>query len=314
MFLGAGGTLRQSPRPASGPGTGRNADTANKRASMEHSPITSAQNRQVSLVRRILSHPQEARREGVLVADGIHLVQEAIRAGLRCRSLFVTIDESKAEITAVLALAHELHLPVYRVADRLFRSISGLETPQGVVGVFERPGADRPEAGLPAGWGQVEPVRGHMAIADGLQDPANIGSLARSALGAGFRALVTTPGTVDPFHHRALRAAQGASFYLPHLLDEPPAPLADRLKQIGYLTVGLCPGGDQELTDLDPAQPTALFLGSERAGLGPIALSAVSRRVRIPIEPGVESLGVAAAGAVAFFWLRLARRIDSRAD
>jgi RNA methyltransferase, TrmH family len=276
---------------------------------MEHPPITSEQNRQVSLLRRILSRPSEARREGVLVADGIHLVQEAIRAGLRCRSVFVTIDESKAEITALLALAHDLRLPVYRVVDRLLRSISGLATPQGVVGLFERPGADRP-----AGWNQVEPVRGHIAIADGLQDPANIGSLARSALGAGVRALVTTPGTVDPFHHRALRAAQGASFHLPHLLDEPPAPLADRLKQIGYLTVGLCPGGDQELTDLDPAQPTALFLGSEGGGLSPIALGAVARRVRIPIEPGVESLGVAVAGAVAFFWLRLARRIDAKAD
>jgi RNA methyltransferase, TrmH family len=286
---------------------------------MEHPPITSEQNRQVSLVRRILSRPQEARREGVLVADGIHLVQEAIRAGLRCRSLFVTIDESKAEIAAVLALAHELHLPVYRVVDRVLRSISGLETPQGVVGLFERPGADRsrtdvPRGDQPAGWNHLEPIRGHIAIADGLQDPANIGSLARSALGAGFRALVTTPGTVDPFHHRALRAAQGASFHLPHLLDEPPAPLADRLQQIGYLTVGLCPGGDQKITDLDPAQPTALFLGSEGAGLSPGTLGAVARRVHIPIEPVVESLGVAAAGAVAFFWLRLARRIGSSAD
>jgi TrmH family RNA methyltransferase len=281
---------------------------------MEHPPITSAQNRQVSLVRRILSRPQEARREDVLVADGIHVVEEAIRAGLKCRSLFITIDESKAEITAILAIAHELQLPVYRVIDRLFRSISGLETPQGVVGIFERPGTNRPGINRPTVWDQVESARGHIAIADGLQDPVNIGSLARSALGAGFRALVTTPGTVDPFHHRALRAAQGASFHLPHLLDEPAVPLLDRLKQIGYLTVGLCAGGDRDLTDLDPAQPTALFLGSEGAGLSPAALGAVSRRVRIPIEPGVESLGVAVAGAVAFFWLRLARRIDSRAD
>jgi TrmH family RNA methyltransferase len=163
-------------------------------------------------------------------------------------------------------------------------------------------------------WDQVGSGRGHIAIADGLQDPVNIGSLARSALGAGFGALVTTPGTVDPFHHRALRAAQGASFHLPHLLDEPPAPLADRLRQIGYLTVGLSSSGDHELTELDPAQPTALFLGSEGAGLSPVALGAVSRRVRIPIEPGVESLGVAVAGAVAFFWLRLTRHPDRRGD
>lgn len=300
----------------------RNAGTANQRVFVEHPPITTAQNRHVSLVRRILSRPQEARREGVLVADGIHLVQEAIRAGLGCRSLFVTTDESNAEITTVLAAAHELHLPVYRVIGHLFRSLSSLETPQGVVGVFERPGTDRPGADRPgadrhgagrlAVWERLESARGHIAVADGLQNPMNIGSLARSALGAGFRALVTTPGTVDPFHHRALRAAQGASFHLPHLLDEAPGPLADRLQQIGYLTVGLCAGGEQELNDLDPAQPTALFLGSEGAGLSPTALGAVSRRVRIPIEPGIESLGVAVAGAVAFFWLRLAQRHDRR--
>jgi TrmH family RNA methyltransferase len=236
-------------------------------------------------------------------------VQEAIRAGLSCRSLFITTDERRAEIAAILALAHERHLPVYRVIDHLFRSISGLETPQGVVGVFERPPADHP-----AGWCPDGPPRGHIAIADGLQDPVNIGSLARSALGAGFRALVTTPGTVDPFHHRAVRAAQGASFHLPLVLDEPPAPLADRLHQAGYLTVGLSSSGDQELTNLDPAQPTALFLGSEGAGLSPVVLDAVSRCVRIPIEPGVESLGVAAAGALAFFWLRLARHRDRRGD
>jgi RNA methyltransferase, TrmH family len=274
---------------------------------MDPSPITSMQNRQVTLARRILSRPQEARREGLLLADGIHLVQEAIRAGLACRSVFVYVDERSAEITSVLAVARELHLPVYRVMDQLMRSVSGLETPQGVVGIFERPSADRP-----IGTDLDGPPRGHVAVADGLQDPVNIGSLARSALGAGFRALVTTPGTVDPFHHRALRAAQGASFHLPHLLDEPPAPLADRLGQCGYLTVGLTQSGDQELADLDPAQPTAIFLGSEGAGLSPAALGAVSRLVRIPIAPEVESLGVAAAGAIAFFWLRLARRRERR--
>jgi RNA methyltransferase, TrmH family len=275
---------------------------------MEPPQISSAQNQHVSLVRRILSRPQEARREGLLVADGIHLVQEAIRAGLGCRSLFITLDERNAQITETLALAVEKRLPVYRVIDRLFRGISGLEAPQGVVGVFERPGAKHAQTGEPDFWDKLAPATGNIAIADGLQDPVNIGSLARSALGAGFRALITTPGTVDPFHHRALRAAQGASFHLPHLLDEPPALLAEQLKRAGYLTVGLSATGDHDLTDLDPAQPTAVFLGSEGAGLSPDARHAISRSVRIPIEPGIESLGVASAGAVAFFWLRLASR------
>lgn len=270
---------------------------------MDSSTITSTHNRQISLARRLLARPKDARLEGVLVADGIHLVEEAIRAGLGCRALFVTDDERSPEITAILAVATERRLPVYRVLDRLFRDISHLESPQGVVGVFERP-----RAGLPATRSAGGSLSGHLVVAHGLQDPVNIGSLARSALGAGFHGLIATPGTVDPFHHRALRASQGASFFLPHVLDEPPVPLSERLLDEGYLTVGLCSDGEHDLTDLDPARPTALYLGSEGAGLDPAVLAAVSRRVRIPIEPGVESLGVAVAGAVAFFWLRLTRQ------
>jgi RNA methyltransferase, TrmH family len=270
---------------------------------MDLPPIRSTHNRQVSLVRRLLTRPKDARLEGVLVADGIHLVQEAIRAGLGCRALFITADERSPEITAILAAAGARRLPVYRVLEHLFRGISHLETPQGVIGVFERP---RP--GLPAPRNESGSPPGHLVVAHGLQDPVNIGSLSRSALGAGVLGLVTTPGTVDPFHHRALRAAQGASFFLPHLLDQPPIALAERLQHDGYLVVGLSADGDHDLTDLDPARPTAVFLGSEGSGLDPDVLGIVSRRVRIPIEPGVESLGVAAAGAVAMFWLRLARR------
>ncbi len=274
---------------------------------MRQPTITSAQNPQVGLARRILARPQEARREGLLAAEGIHLVEEAIRAGLSCRSLLVVPDEKDLKMAALIELAVERQLPIHYVAEPLIRKVSSLETPQGVVGIFARPGG-----GAAAAWDRVGPACGHLAVADGLQDPANLGSLARSALGAGLCALVTTPGTVDPFHHRALRAAQGASFRLPVFLDQPPRPLADRLRGLGYLTVGLCADGDRELVDLDPAQPTAIFLGSEGAGLSSDAREVVSHRVRIPIAPGVESLGVAAAGAIAFYWLRLTEQRSRR--
>jgi len=171
------------------------------------------------------------------------------------------------------------------------------------VGVFHRPTADRSRV-----WGNGSALKGHLAIADGIQDPTNIGALARSALASGIAAMITTPGTVDPFHHRALRAAQGASFHLPHLVEEPLAPLISRLRNIGYLIVGLSGRGDTDLQSLDPHRPMALLLGSEGAGLGDEVLSAVDVRARIPIRAEVESLGVAAAGAVAFFWLHLASR------
>jgi TrmH family RNA methyltransferase len=269
---------------------------------MDLPPISSSQNRQVAQVRRYLARPKECRREGILVADGIHLVEEAIRARLSCRALFVSTDDRDPEIARVIDEATRSRLPLYRALPHVFRSLSPVETPQGLVGVFLRPRVDR---GAIWGGGQAE---GHLAIAHGIQDPANLGSLARSALAAGLRALITSPGTVDPYHHRALRASMGAAFRLPHLVEEPIAPLLGRLKNQGYRTVGLTPRGECELTELDPRQPTALVLGSEGAGLDPAVLASVDARVRIPIHAGVESLGVAAAGAVAFFWMHLLSR------
>ena len=267
-------------------------------------PITSSQNRQISQVRRLLSRPRECRKEGVLVADGIHLVQEAVRAGLRCRSLFVTVAERDPEIAAILREAERLHLPLYRVLDHLFRNISTLDTPQGVLGVFERPRITRSRL-----WGKKGRAgAGHLVVAHGLQDPSNLGALTRSALAAGMRGLITTPGTVDPFHHRALRASMGAAFRLPIQTEEPALPLLATLRNLGYRTVALTTRAEESLTDLDPQVATALVLGAEGAGLEPAIEEAVDRRVRIPMEPGVESLGVAAAGAVAFFWLRLGDR------
>lgn len=276
---------------------------------MELPPISSSQNRQVTQVRRYLARPKECRREGALVADGIHLVQEAIRSRLACRALFVSTDDRDPEIQGLMAEATRLRLPLYRALPHVFRNLSPVETPQGVVGVFGRPRFDRTEI-----WGNGQAPIGHLVITHGLQDPQNLGSLARSALAAGMRAIITTPGTVDPYHHRALRASMGAAFHLPHLVEEPLSAVLPRLRNLGYLTVGLTARGGRKLTDLDPQRPTVLVLGSEGTGLDPVALDAVEEHVAIPIEPGVESLGVAAAGAVAFFWLRLARKNGKPAE
>jgi len=266
-------------------------------------PITSSQNRQLSLVRRLIAKPRECRREGVLVADGIHLVQEALKAGLNCRALFLTVSERQDEIGALVEEAARRRLPVYRVLDHLFRTFSPVETPEGALGVFERPGLHGGKL-----WAGPSQIRGHLAVAHQIQDPSNLGALTRSALAAGFSGLITSPGTVDPFHHRALRASMGAAFHLPIRTDQPPGQLISTFRNLGYRTIALSPRAELDLTELDPAPPSVLFLGSEGSGLDPAVERNVDCRVRIPMQSGVESLGVAAAGAVAFFWLKLASR------
>lgn len=271
---------------------------------MEIPTITSSQNRLISRVRQLLNRPRECRKEGVLIADGIHLVQEALRADLPCQALFVQEKPSREEIRALVRDAEARRLTAYPVAPHIFRAISPVETPQGIVGVFERPKMDRATL-----WAHLRggDTPGDIVVADGIQDPINIGSITRSCWAAGVRGLVTTPQTVDPFHHRALRAAQGASFHLPILADEPPLSLVTTLRNIGCCTLALSPRGEIPLAQLDPSIPYAFFFGSEGSGLSKQLEEAVDLRVAIPMENGVESLGVAASAAVVFFHLRMQR-------
>ncbi len=259
----------------------------------------------ISRVRRYLARPRECRRDGVMVADGVHLVREAIRAGLNCVAVFATVAGRDPELAQLREEAASARLPVYPVLDHLFRVISPVETPQGIVGIFRRPEVKAAQI-----WHRPRgaSLSGHIIVAHELQDPTNLGSISRSALAGGVKALITTPGTVDPYHHRALRASMGAAFHLPILQEQPIHKLITTLSNVGYRTAGLAPKGEVELTNLEPARPTALVLGSEGSGLDKAVLDRLDVRVRIPMEPGVESLGVAAAGAVSIFWLQLASR------
>ena len=267
---------------------------------MEIPTITSSQNRQVSRVRRLLAKPRECRKAGVLIADGIHLVREALDAGLPCRMLFAEGLSRDVEIARLVESAQRLRLPLYPILPHLFRAISPVETPQGILGVFDRPKHDRVDL-----WKAGR--TGNLVVAAGIQDPTNIGSISRSALAAGARGLICTEETVDPFHHRALRASMGASFRLPLIAEEPLRPTLQKLANRGYSTVALTPRGPIVLPALDPRTCYGLGLGSEGSGLDPEIEAECTYRVRIPIAPQVESLGVAAAAAVALFWLALSR-------
>jgi tRNA G18 (ribose-2'-O)-methylase SpoU len=146
-----------------------------------------------------------------------------------------------------------------------------------------------------------------LAVLEGLNDAENLGSIARSAVALGIDALLLDPRCADPLYRRAVRVSMGHVLALPFaVLPDWPAGL-DLLHDAGYLTVALTPADDAvDLGDVAArAHPrTALLLGAEGPGLTPEAQRAAQVRARIPMRTGVDSLGVAAAAAVAFATLR----------
>ncbi len=146
-----------------------------------------------------------------------------------------------------------------------------------------------------------------LAVLEGLNDHENLGSIARSAVALGVQGLLLDPRCADPLYRRSVRVSMGHVLTLPFaVLSDWPAGL-DRLHDAGYLTVALTPADDAvDLAEVDAgAHPrTAVLLGAEGPGLTAEAQRAARVRARIPMHSGVDSLGVAAAAAVAFAALR----------
>ncbi|MEI4273014.1 RNA methyltransferase [Klenkia sp. LSe6-5] len=235
--------------------------------------------------------PGTERGTGPVVVEGVTAVERLLASGLPVRCVYGVPGR-------VDQLAVPAGVPVH-VADKWVLSETiGFRLTRGVLASCERP--------VPPALPDLLAGARRIAVLEGLNDHENIGSIARSAWALGVDALLLDPTCADPYYRRAVRVSMG------HLLTTPLRVLPDwpgdleRVRSAGFTTVALTPGADVDLAAVDPvAHPrTAVLLGAEGPGLSAAAMDAVDVRARIPMRPGVDSLGVAAAAAVVFATLR----------
>ena len=195
-------------------------------------------------------------------------------------------------------------VPAYEADKWVLSDVIGFRLTRGVLASADRrPPADLDD--LLTGPDGSAPRR--LAVLEALNDAETLGSIARSAVALGVDGLLLDPRCADPLYRRSVRVSMG------HVLALPFAVLADwpdglaRLHGAGYLTVALTPAdGAVDLASIDPREHprTAVLLGAEGPGLSEAAQRTARIRARIPMRAGVDSLGVAAAAAVAFAALR----------
>jgi TrmH family RNA methyltransferase len=221
----------------------------------------------------------------LILVEGPKLLDEAIRSGLAIR--IIALEERVAEVPDAWKA-----FPIVHLASPLMKRLVEVETHQGVVTLVERPGQAQ-------GWRRE--AQDFVLILDGVQDPGNVGTLFRTAEAAGVSGVLLTRGCADPLAAKALRASAGSAFRLPHLRDVAAFGLLDHLPD-GVAIVAAVPGNvSQSAFENTMKCPVALALGSEGAGLSDGVLATAKRRVRVPLARDVESLNVAAAGAILLF-------------
>ena len=229
--------------------------------------------------------------------EGPHLIDEALAAGLSLRSVLMTPELRASPLGR--RLEGRLASPVQVVAPSLLDELADSDSPRGLLAVAElpRPGVE----GLP----RDRP--GSFLYLERVQDPGNLGAMARVAEAAGARGLALSPGTVHPNHPRALRASAGSLLRIPLARDVELPRLRQQLSPLEPRFVCLAPRGGADLYRVETAPTSVLLLGSEGRGLSPETEGLADLRLTIPLAAPVESLNVTVAAAVALFELRRAR-------
>lgn len=228
---------------------------------------------------------------GLFVAEGDVVVSRALRAGYRCRAVLVDATRRQPVPDDVLAAAEV----VYEAGVRVLERITGMGVHRGMLATFDR----RP---LPSVATVLADAR-RVVVLENVVNPTNLGVIARTAAAFGVDALLIDRTSCDPLYRRASRVAMGEIFALPYTrVDRLPGSLTP-LVELGFRLVALTPAADARTLasfagDLGAEDRVALLLGAEGHGLADETMTRCER-VRIPIDPRVDSLNVGAAAAVA---------------
>lgn len=256
--------------------------------------IVSRQNAKLKTIRRL----RKSKGDKALL-EGPHLVAEALAAGVALENVFLTPE--LAERGDGKRIVERADCEVEIVEPALLASLMDADTPQGALAV-----ADLPRGGVTS---LPHRPNGVYVYLDGVQDPGNLGAIARVAEAAGAAGLACGPGTADPNHPRALRASAGSLLRLPAAVGVAPEALRDHLAASAPQWIALVAHGGRELYEEPLDGALILALGAEGAGLSPVAERLADLRLRIPTAPPVESLNVATAAAVVLFELRRRRAL-----
>lgn len=250
--------------------------------------IQSADNPLVRRLRRLVDSPRAGREAQRSIAEGLHLVEGALAA--RVPITAVVIGETATTEARELA-ARAAGAAGVKVAELSRPLYDGLSPVEHGVGVLVEIAIARPS--MPQG------LKVDVVYLDGVQDPGNAGTMLRTAAAAGVRYIAASTGTAFLWAPKVLRAAMGAHFAVSIFEDVTPGELATGFA--GERLAADAAAGESLYTAAWGAGPTVWMFGSEGRGLSRAASALAQRHLRIPLDPAVESLNVAAAAAVCLF-------------
>lgn len=258
--------------------------------------ITSKDNARLKELRKALSAPGRGAHalaggaSGLVGIEGPNLIQEALRAGLRVKTIFVA--QGAERLLDRLQVKRDVE--VLQLPKRLLDEALATESPQSIAALVEPPQWSWAQA---LNQNQEKPL---VIVLAGLQDPGNFGTILRSAEAFGATGVVSLPGTVSAWNPKAVRASAGSVFRVP-LIAANEAECFEQCRKAGVKVIATTSRGAKAADRMELAGPVALVIGNEGNGVPEKIARRADSTITIPYPGPVESLNAAVAASVLLY-------------
>ncbi len=251
--------------------------------------ITSINNARIRHIQVLAKKAKARREEGLFIVEGPRMFSESPPERIERAYLSESYYREMADRHILDQIPWEL------VADRVFAQAAETVHSQGVLCVMRRA-----DYGLESLLQKADPL---LLLLEDLQDPGNVGTIFRTAEGAGVDGIILTKNCVDIYNPKTIRSTMGSVYRMPFvcLTDEKISPVLDSLKEKGVATCAAHLQGRCLYDRENYTGGTAFLIGNEGNGLSEELSAAADKKVRIPMEGRLESLNAGVAAAILMY-------------
>ncbi len=256
--------------------------------------ITSTSNQQVKRLLQLQKKSKARNEEKVFVVEGLRMFMEVPKKNVEKVYLSETLYNKKK---------HDLNLqdfPYEILSDSVFERVSDTQTPQGILCVVRQAEYELSEL--------LKKANPHFVVLDNLQDPGNLGTIVRTAEGAGVDAVFMSKDCVDIYNPKTIRSTMGSIYRVPFIYIEDIPNLLKLFDENGIRSYAAHLDGQNAYDQEDYQKGTAILIGNEGNGLREEVWKKANVLVRIPMCGQVESLNAAIAASVLMFEVFRQRR------
>lgn len=250
--------------------------------------ISSKENALIKNIVKLNKSAKQRREQGLFVAEGIRLCEDAMLSGCTIKAVFVTDDALKKHSAVINKLINYAD-SAYSVTNSIFSVISDTKTPQGALCLIKT--LDKPTL-----FDKIK-YNGKFLALDNIQDPSNLGTIFRTAEAVGINGIIMSKDCCDAISPKVVRGTMGAIFRMPYIIVESIQAFLDEHKELTSFAA-VVDKNAKSISDIDFSGSCVSVIGNEGNGLKPETIDVCSEKFTIPMAGRAESLNASVAASI----------------